>query len=299
MEAPGGSANTSQKGTGMSEAITVSSPVEPGTSPFDALRHEDEIGEFWLARELQPVMGYAHWRDFDEVVNRAIRSAENTNTYSDQAFCAVTQKGTGGAPRADYRLNRYAAYLVAMNGHPNKPQVAQAQAYFATKTREAELNASAKPMSEIELARKYVAVLEREMQQRAELEVARPKAGKWDAYLNSDGLIGMTELADLLKTNVKALTNWLVDAGFFRRQTSENGGKRNMPRKSFQDAGHFAVKLETSNGRSFPTAYAAATGVDMIADAWERRLPETSTAKTKVTARPSPDGRLFRSSVGM
>lgn len=241
-----------------------------GDSPFDRIRREDERGEFWLGRELQPMMGYAQWRDFDEVVNRAIRSAENTGTYSDQAFCALAQKGTGGAPRADYRLNRYAAYLVAMNGHPNKPQVAAAQAYFATKTREAEA-ATSKPMTEIEMARKYLAVLEREEQISKELEVAKPKAGKWDAFCNADGLIGMTELADILKSNVRTLTAWLVETGIFRRQTSANGGNRNLPRTTYQRSGHFEVKTETKNGFAFPVAYATPHGVDLVVDFWGRR----------------------------
>lgn len=246
---------------------------EPGPegSPFDKIRHVDEYGdEYWTARELQVEMGYAQWRDFNEVVNRAIRSAENTGTYSDQAFCAVTQKGTGGAPRGDYHLSRYAAYLVAMNGDPNKPQVAGAQAYFAIRTREAEA-ATTKPMSEIEVARKYLAVLEREEALSKELAVAKPKAGKWDAFCNADGLIGMTELADILKSNVRAVTRWLVEIGVFRRQTSANGGNRNLPRTTYQRSGHFEVKTETNSGVAFPVAYATPRGVDLVVDFWGRR----------------------------
>jgi DNA-damage-inducible protein D len=243
-----------------------------GGSPFDRIRRTDDYGqEYWSARDLQPIMGYAQWRDFDEVVRRAIRSSENTGTYSDQAFCAVTQKATGGAPRADYQLSRYAAYLVAMNGDPNKPAVAAAQSYFAMQTRAAEV-ATSRPMSEIEMARQYLAVLEREQELAKELEVAAPKAGKWDAFLNAEGLIGMRELADLLKTDVKTMTNWLVEISVFRRQVSASGGGRNMPRAAHQQSGLFEVKME-SNGKgvSYPVVYSTARGLDLVDDLWRQK----------------------------
>jgi DNA-damage-inducible protein D len=254
---------------------TIAVPGGPESgSPFDAIRREDENGEYWTARDLQVVMGYEKWENFEAVIDRAIRSAENTATYSEQAFSrsrepVVTSGNAPNTHRVNYRLSRYAAYLVAMNGNPNKSQVAAAQSYFAVKTREAE-NATSKPMSEIEMARKYLAVLEREQQLSKELEVAKPKAGKWDAYCNSDGLIGMTELADILQTTVKPLTNWLVEISLFRRQVSQSGGGRNLPRVTSQNSGHFVVKTETKNGFVFPVAYATPRGVDLVADLWGR-----------------------------
>lgn len=242
-----------------------------GDSPFDRFRREDESGEFWIGRELQPLMGYEKWERFEGVIERAIRSAENTGMYSDQAFSRVRENLPGGTkPRIDYRLSRYAAYLVAMNGDPNKPQVAAAQAYFATKTREAEV-ATTKPMSEIEMARRYLAALEHREALQKELEVAKPKAGKWDAYCNADGLIGMRELSDILQIDVRAMTRWLVETNLFRRQVSHNGGGRNMPRKPFQDSGHFSVKTERQNSVAYPVAYATPLGVDLVIDAWNRK----------------------------
>jgi DNA-damage-inducible protein D len=240
-------------------------------SPFDALRREDDYGqEYWSARDLQPVMGYDKWENFLRVIERAIRSAENTGTYSDQAFSRSQEKGTGGAPRADYHLSRQAAYLVAMNGEPNKPAVAAAQSYFTVQTRKAEI-ATSRPMSELEMAKQYVAALEREQQLAKELEVAAPKAGKWDKFLNADGLIGMTETADMLGTDVRTMTNWLVEIQIFRKQTSQYGGGRNLPRKAFQDGGHFRVLAETNRGINYPVAYATARGLDLIDDLWRQK----------------------------
>lgn len=242
-----------------------------GGSPFDQIRRVDDYGqEYWSARDLQPLMGYEKWENFLGVVERAVRSAENTGMYSDQAFSRVREEGTGGAPRQDYRLSRNAAYLVAMNGDPNKPAVAAAQAYFTMQTRQAEI-ATSRPMSEIEMARQYLAVLVREEQMAKELEVAAPKAGKWDAFLNAEGLIGMTELADLLRTDVRTLTSWFVETSLFRKQTSQNGGNRNLPRKALQDGGYFELKTETKNGWAFPVAYATPRGLDLIDDLWRQK----------------------------
>lgn len=131
-------------------------------------------------------------------------------------------------------------------------------------------------MSELELARRYLAVVEREIAVTKELEVAKPKATEWDAYCNADGLIGMTELADILSEDVRTLTGWLIEVGLFRRQTSEGGGNRHMPRKSYQHTGHFCVKTETNGRVAYMVAYATPRGVDLIVDMWGRRteLPE-------------------------
>ncbi|MGA4989895.1 phage antirepressor KilAC domain-containing protein [Nonomuraea bangladeshensis] len=108
-------------------------------SPFEAIKHFDERGEHWLARELQTVMAYTNWREFADAIDRARAAARNNGHDVDQAFWALTQKGTGGRARADFRLTRQAAYLVAMNGDPRKPSVAAAQAYFAIQTRKQEI----------------------------------------------------------------------------------------------------------------------------------------------------------------
>jgi DNA-damage-inducible protein D len=249
--------------------VNVPQSASNGQSPFDQIRREDDAGEWWSARDLQPVMAYDKWENFQHAIDRAIRAAENTGTFSEQAFFRFQDKNAG-VSRSDYRLSRGAAYLVAMNGDPNKPAVAAAQAYFAARTREAEL-ATTKPVSELEMARQYVAALEREQQAQAELEVARPKAGKWDRFLDAQGLIGMTELADLLHTDVRTMTNWFIEISLFRRTASQQGGKRNLPRKAHQDSGLFDVKMETKNGWTFPVAYASAKGIDFVTDLWERR----------------------------
>lgn len=118
--------------------------VRPGASPFDEICHEDERGEYWSGRDLMPVMGYgADWRNFADAVTRAKAACTNSGEPVTRHFGDVTEKSNGGRPRADFRLTRYAAYLVAMNGDPRKPEIAAAQTYFAVKTREAETRPAA------------------------------------------------------------------------------------------------------------------------------------------------------------
>jgi DNA-damage-inducible protein D len=247
-----------------------------GASPFDQIRRQDNAGEWWSARDLQPLMGYQRWEDFSvTVIGRAIRSSENTGTFSEQAFSVIAEDRSGGRPRTDYRLSRQAAYLVAMNGDPNKPQVAQAQVYFAEKTRMAEVLQM--PTHAVAL-RGWAAELEaREEAERraaeltAENKVLAPKAGKWDQFLNCEGLIGMTPLADILGIHVTGLTEYLVEIGVFRKQASRFGSNHNMPRRAYQTSGHFKVKVESNGKVSYEVAYATPTGADLVADLWAKR----------------------------
>lgn len=111
--------------------------VTNNQSPFDSIRHEDTDGEFWLARELMPLLGYTRWNEFEDVIDRAKAACQNTGNSILQHFSGSTLK-TKGRPQQEYRLSRYACYLTAQNGDPRKPEVAAAQSYFAVKTREAE-----------------------------------------------------------------------------------------------------------------------------------------------------------------
>ncbi|MFF7411619.1 BRO family protein [Streptomyces lydicus] len=112
-----------------------------GESPFDGIKRTTPDGEYWSARELQPLMGYARWNDFQRALERAVAAAANTGQHVEELFRRCPEK-TGGRPRMDFHLTRAAAYLLALNGDPNKPEVAAAQAYFVIRTREAETQAA-------------------------------------------------------------------------------------------------------------------------------------------------------------
>ena len=115
-------------------------------SPFDSIKRTENDGtEYWLATELLAMLGYKSWKRQKETVDRAILSAKNSGENVDSHFADVVQMvqiGNSSAFREvlkDFKLSRYAAYLTAQNGDPRKPEIAMAQSYFATKTREAEI----------------------------------------------------------------------------------------------------------------------------------------------------------------
>ncbi|BBD70701.1 DNA-damage-inducible protein [Nostoc commune NIES-4072] len=121
-------------------------------SPFDQIKQVDTDGnEYWLARELMPILGYQQWRQFEDAISRAIAACSNIEQESEKHFLRLTAKSTGGRPRDDFKLSRYGCYLTAMNGDPRKPEIAAAQSYFVVKTREAETQTQLKAMTQIQL----------------------------------------------------------------------------------------------------------------------------------------------------
>lgn len=127
---------------------------------FDDIKHTDEYGnEFWLARELQTILQYAQWRNFQKVIATAQIACKISQqsvadhfvevskmvemptkpkkNQDDLGFADVGKTKTKTIP--DYRLTRYACYLIVMNGDPRKEVIALGQTYFAVKTRQQEL----------------------------------------------------------------------------------------------------------------------------------------------------------------
>lgn len=111
---------------------------------FEDIKHIDEFGtEFWYARELQKVLDYSDWRKFEGVIKKAEKACENSNINASEHFVGadkMVQIGSGAKRiQTDYKLTRYACYLIAQNGDPRKEVIALAQTYFAIQTRKQEI----------------------------------------------------------------------------------------------------------------------------------------------------------------
>lgn len=131
----------------MSELIKYSEQT------FESIKHINEYGEeYWLARELQPVLEYSQWRRFSDAIERAKLACKNSGFAIEDHFADVGKMvdiGSGAEREIDdVMLSRYACYLIVMNGDPRKEVIAVGQTYFAVKTRQQELIDNYEQLSE-------------------------------------------------------------------------------------------------------------------------------------------------------
>jgi len=126
---------------------------------FEQIKRTDEAGnEYWFARELAPVLEYAEWRNFSKVIDRAMLACKNSGSNIFDHFVEVnktvdmpskphrvTETGfvevnkTKTKSIIEYKLSRYACYLIVQNGDPRKEIIATGQTYFAIQTRRQEV----------------------------------------------------------------------------------------------------------------------------------------------------------------
>jgi len=114
-----------------------------GGKSFEELRRTNQHGaEYWSARDLQPLLGYTQWRRFEQAIERAMTSCETSGNNPENHFAGAGKMvglGSGSQREVDdYQLSRFACYLIAQNGDPRKPEIAQAQKYFAVQARRQE-----------------------------------------------------------------------------------------------------------------------------------------------------------------
>lgn len=118
---------------------------DPGSKSFEELKKTNKHGaELWSARDLQVLLGYSQWRRFEDAIGRAVTSCTQSGNDPAHHFASAGKMiavGKGGVREVpDFRLSRFACYLIAQNGDPRKPEIAFAQKYFAIQTRRQELS---------------------------------------------------------------------------------------------------------------------------------------------------------------
>lgn len=248
-------------------ATQVDGGLHTVTAPFDAIRTTTLEGrEFWSARDLMPLLGYDRWENFAAAIDRAKIAAHNSGHDAAQNFPGATKvSGQRGPAQADYHLSRYACYLVALNGDPRKPEIANAQTYFVIKTREAETSRPA--LTEDEIVHQALMITARKVealtQRVAELE---PKAEFYDELMEADGTYSFLAAAKILGWGRNVMMRELRRAGVLQGN--------NLPYRRFEH--HFKVVPQTytnrKTGETVPTATTTVrpSGIDFLRKKLER-----------------------------
>lgn len=149
--------------------------------------------EYWMARDLQVVLEYKEWDNFAAVIEKAIRACIESGEAQENHFRPTTKMvGIGsGAQRSipDYYLDRYACYLIAMNGNPAIQKIAKAQTYFAVQVRRQEIQDEAAPLD------KRIAQRQRLKTAVVKLNAAAKAAGVQNfAFFHDAGYRGLYEM---------------------------------------------------------------------------------------------------------
>ncbi|MFJ8801003.1 phage antirepressor KilAC domain-containing protein [Streptomyces sp. NPDC102487] len=219
-------------------------------------------------------MGYDEWRTFNDTVRRAMAAVEASGLDPLVHFVgAVTTTGTGrwGHTKVrDYRLTRFGAYHLAIAGDGRKPEVASAKTYFAVKTREAELAVRpdvSTPEGVLVLAKQYLAAAEELVTAKKELAVAKPKASKWDAFCDAEGLIDMGSAAKAFHK----VTGGLGRTKFMDRLRADDLSflqvqNRRIPYEVHVQRGRAEVKFVPAGHKIVEQTFLTPKGMDWLAD---------------------------------
>jgi DNA-damage-inducible protein D len=213
---------------------------------FDAIRRIEPNGiEWWSARDLMPMLGYERWERFEDAIDRARSACQNSGHAAHDHFRGagkLIQVGKGAVREVpDYHLTRYGSYLAAMNGDPRKKEIADAQTYFAVKTREAETAAASRELTRTEILRMALDSEEKRLALEAKVAEDAPKVEAFEHFMDADGCYLMADAAKILAESIglgqNKLYAWLRDNGVLQSRS----GVKNHPYQRYIDAGWFTV----------------------------------------------------------
>lgn len=161
--------------------MSEKSVVHQHYATFEDIRHvDDQNNEFWLARELATVLNYSQYRHFVPVIERAKEACRNSGQSVEnhiEDILTMVEIGSGAKRQIkDFKLSRYACYLIVQNGDPSKPVIANGQTYFAMQTRRQELVDDVK-FAQLNENEKRLAIRNELATHNKHLAVAAKKAG--------------------------------------------------------------------------------------------------------------------------
>ncbi len=260
--------------------LSTISPEQP-ENPFERLKKIAPNGApFWSVRELMPVLGYAKWEHLSSIITERVIPSLDNQTAEDQKPLSLSHIAEvksfvdrvqgGGRQSQDFHISRFAAYLLAMNGDPRKPEIAAAQHYFAAKTREAELS---KPR-ELSTREILELALKNELQKealQAKVLTDAPKVQAFNQLMDSEGTFLIRVAAKQLGLGQKALFDFMHDNHIL----IQGGKDHNTPYQEHIDAKRFKVVpqvFEPSPGdkRTTFTTYVTARGVEYLRQRLEK-----------------------------
>ncbi len=175
---------------------------------FENVKHLDKNGEeYWLARELMPLLEYSKWENFNNVIKKAVASYKNSSNDNLYWLPEVRKPIKNGKGKEefikDYKLTRYICYLIVQNANPKKKMIALGQTYFAIQTRKQELS-----------EKNYNELTENEKRL-----YRRNQARKGNFNLNKTAVkIGVKDLARFHNAGYKGLYNGETADAIFKRK---------------------------------------------------------------------------------
>jgi DNA-damage-inducible protein D len=264
--------------------------IKTSGSPFDSIRRVREDGsEYWLARELMPLLGYRDWRNFERAIEQAMIVAETAHLNVAANFVATTGvSGSRGPAPKDYELSRYACYVTAMRGDSHKPEIADALTYFAVRTHEAEtapaLPDISTPAGVLVMAEQFAATARQLVERDAQIKVLTPKANYVDSFVSAVGdATTIRVLANQVGMAEQALRDLLVSKKVIYRKLEGTRYSRSQGKRVSEYSWHAHAKHADSfverdqpeaprlhNGQMRTTLYVTPVGKTRVADLLRR-----------------------------
>jgi DNA-damage-inducible protein D len=287
------------------DSSLADSPLHGNTpeTPFERIRQIDPDGnEFWSARDLMPILEYAKWQRFQNVIKKAQIACENSGYDPDEHFTGVGKLITAGHDSKreieDFHLSRYACYLIVQNADPSKDVVALGQTYFAIQTRRQELQDLAGAIDD----QWRLLLRERIKDQNADLASAAKQAGvitprDFAVFQNHgyQGLYdGLTAQDIHKKKNLKKSQNILdhmghteLAANLFRTTQAEEKLRRDHVQGKDQanqvhhDAGVVVRRAIAELGGTMPEDLLTVDSIKKLERAEKKRLAAQNTQQTE------------------